>query len=125
MVSMHMGIVLNPFGTGSSNEFLTDNPVVDMPDGSVHELFKDKNDTTRFIGKDFGIYKAVPNTQGKWELTLSDGTIYTFECTYQAGGVGYPMDGTPAVQVAQVTKIRNAANTASIIYFYKLRSMNY
>lgn len=117
--SMHMGIVRNPYGTGSSNRYLPDNPVVEMPDGSMHTLFKDKNDSTRFISRDFWLYKSVGT--GKWELTLTDGTVYTFE--YGTGNAGYyTMD---SVQIAQVTSIRNAAGTATINIDYYQHSNGY
>lgn len=114
--TMHMGIVHNPFGTGSSNRFLPDNPVVEMPDGSRHVFYRDKNDGTRFISKEFWVYKSVNSPTGSgsaWELTLSDGTVYTFE--WGTGNAGYTLT---TGNIAQVTKIRNAANTASINISY-------
>ena len=65
------------------------NPVVEMPDGSKHVFFKDKNDTTRFISKEFWVYKQISGASGSgtWELTLTDGTVYTFE--YLTGNAGY------------------------------------
>lgn len=75
--SLHMGIVRNPFGTGSANRFIPDNPVVEMPDGSRHVLFRDQNHVSRFISKSYWRYEKIAN--GKWELTLTDGTVYTFE----------------------------------------------
>jgi hypothetical protein len=111
--SMHMGIVRNPAGTGSSNMFLPDNPVVEMPDGSSHTLYRDKN-TGNFISKEFWVYKA---TDSGWQLTLTDGTVYTFE--YGTGKAGYDMLGNPVVKVAQATKITNAAGTAAINIGYQ------
>lgn len=110
--SMHMGIVRNPLGTGSGNQFLMNNPVVEMPDGSQHILYMNKNDQTTYISKDLWIYKAI--TTSTWTLTLTDGTVYTFECD---GNVGYTTND--GVQVAQVTKIQNAAGTSTITISYE------
>lgn len=57
--SMHMGIVRNPFGLGGSNLSSPDNPVVEMPDGSRHILYNDKNVSGRYISKDFWVYKVI------------------------------------------------------------------
>ncbi len=120
--SMHMGIVRNPYGTGSANRYLPDNPVVEMPDGSSHTLYRDINDSTRFISKEFWIYKEVGS--GLWELTLTDGTVYTF--VYNPFGVGThagynTLDG---VKVAQVTRIMDAGgrNSIWINYDYNAQS---
>jgi YD repeat-containing protein len=117
--TMHMGIVHNPFGKGSGSDsnFQPDNPIVEMPDGSRHVFYKDKNDSTRFVSKEFWVYKVVTSSSGSgtWELTLSDGTIYTFE--FGTGNAGYNVTddfNTIIDKVAQVTKIRNAVNTSSI-----------
>ena len=121
--TMHMGIVHNPMGAGSSNRYLPDNPVIEMPDGSKHTFYKDKNDSTRFISKEFWVYKLVSgsSSSGTWELTLTDGTIYTFE--YGTANAGYNItdDFNNVIdKIGQVTRIRNAANTASInIGYYK------
>jgi len=126
--TMHLGSVSNPFGTGSSNRFLPDNPVVIMPDGSRHVFYKDKNDSTRFISKEFWIYKLISGGSGSgtWELTLTDGTVYTFQ--YGTGAAGYNVVddfNTIIDKVAQVTKIRNAANTASINISYYIHTNGY
>ena len=121
--TMHMGIVHNPMGAGSSNRFLPDNPVVEMPDGSKHAFYKDRNDSTRFISRDFWVYKLVSGGSGSatWEMTLTDGTVYTFE--YGTANAGYNVtDSFNSIigKIGQVTKIRNAANTAVItIDYYK------
>jgi hypothetical protein len=83
--SMHMGIVRNPYGSGSLNQYATDNPVVEMPDGSEHILYVDKNNSSQFITRDYWTYKSIASDE--WELTLSDGTVYTFE--YNPGTAGY------------------------------------
>ncbi|MDA8103767.1 MAG: hypothetical protein M0Z71_00140 [Nitrospiraceae bacterium] len=105
--SMHMGIVRNPFGT------LT-NPVVEMPDGSQHILYTDKNNTSQNITRDYWTYKSVGS--GVWELTLSDGTVYTFK--YSPGVAGYSDNN--GVEVAQVTSIQNASRTSTISISYYL-----
>ena len=111
--SMHMGIVYNFDGDGSPNHFLSpDNPVVEMPDGSRHVLYR--KDSTTFITKEFWIYKFVVD---HWELTLTDGTIYTFNFN---STVGYPTrDG---IAVAQCTNIKDPSGLANINITYSTDS---
>jgi hypothetical protein len=117
--SMHMGIVRNPTGTGSANQLVPDNPVFEMADGSRHIFYKDKNDSTRFISKEFMVYKL--RSTGIWDLTLTDGTVYTFQYNTVAG-----YDTLDAVKVAQVTSIKNAAGTSTITIGYtKLNGYSY
>jgi YD repeat-containing protein len=117
--SMHMGIVRNPFGTGSSNRYLPNNPVVEMPDGSQHVLYMDKSDSTRFINRDLWIYKQI--SSGIWELTLTDGTVYTFEYNTNAG-----YDTLDSVKIAQVTSIKNPTRNSGItISYYKYNGYSY
>jgi len=117
--SMHMGIVRNPYGTGSSNRSLPNNPVVEMPDGSKHTFYKDKNDGTRFISKEFWVYKVGTSVA---ELTLTDGTIYTFDLN-----AGYTINNAGTVEtIVQATKIQNAARTSTItITYYSTNGYSY
>ncbi|MCM2356858.1 MAG: choice-of-anchor D domain-containing protein [Geobacteraceae bacterium] len=125
--TMHMGIVHNPAGQGSGywQSFQPDNPIVEMPDGSKHVFYNDKNDTSRFISKEFWVYKYI--SAGVYELTLTDGTVYTFE--YFTGNAGYRITddfGAVIDKIGQVTKIRNADNTASInISYYNYNGYSY
>lgn len=112
--SMHMGILRNPFGSGSIDRMSPNNPVFEMPDGSKHVFYKDINDTSRFISKDFWIYRPVNSTTGIGTITLTDGTVYTVEYMEFGGSAGYKTLGNPVEQIAQVTKITNAAGTAKI-----------
>ncbi len=114
--SMHMGIVKNPGGTGSSNRFLPDNPVVVMPDGSSHTLYRDKNNSSRFITKEYWRYEQVYS--GIWQLTLTDGTRYTFEYNTNAG---YSAGG---VIVAQATSIEHPNGNSQITIYYDVRNGN-
>ena len=77
--SFHFGRVLNPWGTGSANRFLPDNPVIEMPDGSTHPLYRDKNNSGQKISREYWLYESF-STSGpaRFELTLTDGTLYTF-----------------------------------------------
>jgi hypothetical protein len=72
--TMHMGIVIGPN---------TSRPVVEMPDGSQHPMFRDRNVPGQYISKEYWILKPVILSDGQigshWELTLADGTVYTFE----------------------------------------------
>jgi YD repeat-containing protein len=109
--SLHMGIVRNPNGTGSDNVYITNNPVVEMPDGSQHVLYRDKSDSTRFISKEHWIYRYV-DVSGIWELTLTDGTVYTFESNPSSTRAGYwAWDNT---EIAQCIKIQNPSKTSTI-----------
>ncbi|MCL5884417.1 MAG: hypothetical protein M1377_03570 [Deltaproteobacteria bacterium] len=107
--SMHMGIVYNPGGTGSANHNYPNNPVVEMPDGSKHILYK--KDSTTFITKEFWRYKSLGG--GIWELTLTDGTVYTYQFN---GTAGYTT--LDRIQVAQVTRIIDASGLAKIDITY-------
>jgi len=117
--SMHMGIVRNPYGTGSSNRYLPNNPVVEMPDGSRHTFYRDKNDGTRFISKEFWVYKVGTSVA---ELTLTDGTVYTFGLN-----AGYTINnGGVQETIVQATKIQNAARTSTItITYYSTNGYSY
>jgi hypothetical protein len=77
--SMHMGMLRNPYGTGSSNRYFPDNPVFELPDGSRHVFYLDKNDGSQFISKEFWRYKKFTDYG---EVTLTDGTVYTFNSTF-------------------------------------------
>ena len=114
--TIHMGRVMNPYGTGSANERSPDNPVVIMPDGSTHLLYK--KDATTFITKDFWLYQRV-GAEDKWELTLTDGTVYTFECNTSTGSGYWYGPNMGRRLVAQVTKIEDTnGNTITINYAF-------
>jgi YD repeat-containing protein len=116
--SMHMGIVRNPSGNGSSNPFLPDNPVVEMPDGSQHVFYQDKDDPTIRISKDSWIYENIG--VGKWELKLPDGTKYTFESNLNPG-VGYLTGhSTGSIEIAQATKIEHPNGAVITITYDKV-----
>ena len=114
--NIHMGRVVNPYGTGSYNERFPDNPVVVMPDGSTHVLYK--KDTNLFITRDYWLYERV-GSEAQWKLTLTDGTVYTFEFDATTGsGYWYGPNGGRK-QVAQVTRIEDVnGNTIIINYGY-------
>ncbi|SHJ18754.1 delta-60 repeat domain-containing protein [Malonomonas rubra DSM 5091] len=122
---MHMGIIKNPRGTGSSNRYLADNPIFELPDGSRHIFYKDKNNPDQFISNDLWIMKrvglniTVPTSETTWEVISPEGMIYTAK--YSIDGTGYEVSGDP---VAQVTKIENPSQTASISIEYTQRAIN-
>ncbi len=113
--SMHMGIVRNPYGQGSQSYVSPNNPIVEMADGSQHTLYIQKNASPNMITKDYWIYKSLG--AGVWTLTLSDGTVYTFEYNSNTGNNAGYVDRA-GVPVAQVTSIKNAAGTAAITIHY-------
>ncbi len=120
--SMHMGILRNPRGNGSSSNWMPNNPVFELPDGSQQVFFKDKNNTTRFISKDFWTMSvSYPGVnQDVYTITASDGTVYTAE--FGTAKAGYTLyDGRI---VGQVTGIKNAAGTASISVTYHRQSVD-
>jgi len=113
---MHMGIMRNPFGNGGS----IGNPVFEMPDGSRHTFYLDKNDVNRMISEDYWVYKRISTSASApfiFEMTAPDGTVYTLE----TGGVnaGY-YEFNSAAPVAQVTKIQNASRTSTITMTYQI-----
>ena len=110
--SLHMGIVKNPFGAGGGN------PVVVMPDGSNHVVYIDGNNATRSITKDYWRYETVESNI--WQLTLTDGTRYTFEFNTNAGY--HTLDG---VMVAQVTKIEHPNRVSKITITYDKSQNSY
>lgn len=81
--SMHMGIVRNPRGVTGQNPgsgLVPNNPVVEMPDGSVHSLYRIPGSSPiQYMSKEFWIFRPASGDSDKWELLLTDGTIYTFE----------------------------------------------
>ena len=113
--SMHMGIVRNPFGRGSNNRFLPDNPVFELPDGSRKTFYQDKNNSNRLISTDFWVYER--NSSGAattWTIKSPEGFIYSAHFGNNAGY--YTND---SVAIAQVVKIENPSKTASINITYK------
>ncbi|MDA8078295.1 MAG: PKD domain-containing protein [Nitrospiraceae bacterium] len=112
--AMHMGIVRNPSGSGSANYMSPNNPIVEMPDGSQHILYIKQGASPNMITREYWTYKSVGS--GIWELTFSDGTVYTFK--YIPGVAGY--SDNAGVQVAQVTSIQNASRTSTISISYYL-----
>ena len=94
--SFHFGRVRNPFGSGSGNRFVPDNPIVEMPDGSSHLLYRDKNNFSQLISREQWIYKQISN--GVFQLTLTDGTVYTFPST----NAYFPATGVTVFQVSTI-----------------------
>src|SRR5437867_2671875 len=86
--SFHFGRMRNPWGTGSNNSFLPDNPIIEMPDGSQHPFYQDNHDFSRFISREQWIYKrsssCFDNTTCG-QVTLTDGTVYSFYVNYWYG----------------------------------------
>src|SRR2546427_1258000 len=106
--SFHFGRVRNPFGSGSSNRFVPDNPIVEMPDGSSQLLYQDKNNFSQLISREQWIYKQISN--GVFQLTLTDGTVYTFPST----NAYFPATGVTVFQVSTI----HTTNGNSIAFTY-------
>jgi YD repeat-containing protein len=108
--SLHFGRVRNPRGQGSANRFVPDNPIVEMPDGTQHVLYRDRTDTSRFITLERWRYRSLGGSPLQYELLLSDGTTYTFSqaAMYLTG------DG---VEIYQVKTIASpSGNTLTFAY---------
>lgn len=129
--SMHMGIVTNAFGTGVG----VDLPVIIMPDGSRHPLYKDRRSINQLVTKELWVYKYID--VNKWELTLTNGTKYIFEykenivdpaghreIIRDGDGWRIRVAGDNANLVAQATSIRDMhANQIVIAYKKYSRSV--
>ncbi len=120
--SIHMGILRNPRGNGSSNAWMANNPVFELPDGTLQVFFKDKNNTSQYISKDFWkMSVSYPGAnQDVYTITAPDGTVYTAE--FGTAKAGYSLyDGRI---IGQVTSIKNAAGTATISITYHRQSVD-
>jgi YD repeat-containing protein len=95
--SFHFGRVRNPTGSGSQNPLFPNNPIVEMPDGSQHPLYRDPADGTGLSKISLEQWKYRPSGNS-YLLTLTDGTVYEFPSSnvYGLGGGG---------QVWQVSRI--------------------
>ncbi|WP_298269791.1 choice-of-anchor D domain-containing protein [Geobacter sp.] len=122
--AISMGILRNPPNFSALNYppgwGLT--PVFELPDGTKQNFFADPNDRTRMISKDYWILKFIgsqsPNyyNMGSWEVTSPEGKVYTVSNEV----AGYSTTNTNTNKdVAQVTKIQNAARNAKIDIQYK------
>lgn len=67
--SLHFGKLLYP------QNIATNNPIIEMPDGSLHEAFYDINGTGGYITKDYWKLTYVNNA---WVITFTDGKKITF-----------------------------------------------
>lgn len=122
--NMHMGIVLNPNGVGSDLDSFSgaiyDNPILELPDGSQHVFYK--KESGLFVSTDMWIFKRISGTgydevtPGVWEVVSPEGVIYTVEYDNNAGYV----TRIDATCIAQVTKIENPSQTASITIEYDI-----
>lgn len=114
--SMHMGIVRNPFGKGSGivTNYKSDNPVLELPDGSRKIFYRDKNDISRFITSDHWVYKLDPSgSASTWKIISPTGMIYT---AHYGANAGYVTNDS--VQVAQIVQIENPSQTSAISINY-------
>jgi YD repeat-containing protein len=100
--SFHFGRVRNPFGTGSQNPTLSDNPVIELSDGSTHPLYADINDPTRAtkISQEQWKYKQGASSS-IFLLTMTDGTVYEFNASNEY----FTLGGTLNTRVWQVSTI--------------------
>jgi len=112
--SMHMGILRYPQAPGT---LWGGSPILELPDGTKQIFFKDKNDASRLISKDFWTLKTVKlydyYAHGDYEVKSPEGIIYSFNNYAQAG-----YKTTDNKEIAQVIKIQNPAGTAVINITY-------
>jgi len=101
--SLHFGRVLNP------NSVLP-GPVVEMPDGSRHQLYLHQDgNTSHFMSKDFWTFEQHPALGSPPILRLPNGVTYSF------GHVGV-LTGT-ATQFRYVTKIEDPFHNQILINY--------
>ncbi|ULA65593.1 MAG: hypothetical protein LZF86_220054 [Nitrospira sp.] len=100
--SFHFGRVRNPFGSGSQNPTVGDNPVIELSDGSMHPLYADINDPTLATKVSVEQWKYRQGaTSSIFLLTITDGTVYEFT----AANEYFTLGGTLSNKVWQVSKI--------------------
>ncbi len=97
--SFHFGRVRNP---GS------DSPVIEMPDGSTHPMYQ-SSVAGQKISRERWIFR-FNNNISKYELVLTDGTVYTFAPANQYGTA----DGVVIYQVDSITTPNG--NTITLSY---------
>src|SRR5262245_37327313 len=101
--SLHFGRVLDPDSAAPG-------PVVEMPDGSRHQLYLHKtNETSRFRSKDFWTFDRYPSGGGAPILRLPSGITYTFGHRGVVAGI--------ANQPLFVTKIEDPFNNQIIVNY--------
>lgn len=117
-----MGILRNPpnFSSSGYPPGWGYTPVFELPDGTKELFFSIPNDDTRMISKGFWVLKFIGsngnyNNQGRWEITSPEGKVYIVDNEV----AGYSTNNTQTKDVAQVTKIQNAARNAEINIKYK------
>ena len=100
--SFHFGRVRNPYGSGSQNPTVGDNPVIELSDGSTHPVYADINDPTRATKITVEQWKYKQGaTSNIFLLTLTDGTVYEFTSANEY----FTLGGTLSNRVWQVSKI--------------------
>ncbi|MDA8412574.1 MAG: choice-of-anchor D domain-containing protein [Desulfobacteraceae bacterium] len=127
--SMHMGILRSPPAMSDVNYPLTmtwgNNPVFELPDGTKQIFYPAPSDNTRMVSKDFWRLKTLKiydyNNHGDWEITAPDGTVYVVT-NNTAGYRTSNITNVNLTNVAQVTSITNAAQTANIVVTYNRTS---
>ncbi|MBI3604739.1 MAG: hypothetical protein HY202_01780 [Nitrospirae bacterium] len=109
--SFHFGRIRNPLGTGSSNPSLPNNPIIEMPDGSLHPFYQSKNNSCDMISVEHWIYrKPATGCATQYQLILTDGTVYTFPNT----NAYYTVDNVLIYQVGTITSPNG--NTITVSY---------
>lgn len=123
--SMHMGILRNPPAMYAINYPLNmtwgNNPVFELPDGTKQIFYPAPSDNTKMVSKDFWILKTIQivdyNNHGDWQIIAPDGTIYKVS-NNTAGYSTTNFTNVSMTNVAQVTSITNAAQTATLAVTY-------
>ena len=123
--SMHMGILRNPPAMSAVNYPLNmtwgNNPVFELSDGTKQIFYPAPSDNTKMVSKDFWILKTIQivdyNNHGDWQITSPDGTVYLVS-NNTAGYSTTNFTNVSMTNVAQVTSITNASQTATITVTY-------
>lgn len=127
--SMHMGILRSPPNMSDVNYPLTmtwgNNPIFELPDGTKQIFYPAPNDRIHMVSKDYWKLKTLRtydnNNHCDWEITAPDGTVYVVT-NNTAGYQTSNITNANITNVAQVTSITNAAQTANIVITYNKTS---
>ena len=103
---MHMGRVIRPAGTTPGGDS-KNQPLIELADGSQHIAYSDKNNTARWITKEYWRYENIGN--GDYALTMTNGIKYIF-----GDENAYTIDGNTCYPVKSIQD--TYGNTIAITY---------
>jgi len=107
---MHMGQLWNPDGAGS-NLYASDNPVLELSDGTSIVFFQSKTSTNLYLSRER--WKLTKGTNGLYTVVSPTGITYTYK--YQSNVAGFY--DTTGVTVAECTEIKDVFNNKITISY--------